>query len=130
MGLSLINFEEGAGRFAGAVRGGDEAGHFVFELQIPTFPELYGEWNAIFEANKTDFGIEIVSFGYRIRENVGNPHPNARLKFSGEQRNIIQRLITALFSSAEAREGIPPFTSKKGRFSGRVEFRPGWIVAS
>jgi hypothetical protein len=124
----LMNFEHGEAGFAGPIRGGDEALHFVFELRLPSFPALYGEWRPKFEVNGNDFGVEIVSFGYVYRANVANPHPGARRRFSVEQQSIIQRLITALFSSAEAREGIAPFSSKKATFLGGVRFSPGWII--
>jgi hypothetical protein len=130
MGLGLINFEDGAAGFAGPIRGGDEAGHFVFELCLSSRTSLYGEWRPKWEANGNDFDVEIVSIGYPIRENVSNPHPGARQRFSAEQQNLIMRLITALFSSAEARKGIAPFTSKKATFLGHVRFSPGWIILS
>jgi len=130
MGDSLINFEDGSARLAGTIRGGDEAGHFAFELRLDSLPALYGEWRPKFEANGNEFDVEIVSFGYLILENVSNPNPGARRKFSAEQIKVIQRLIATLFSSAEARKGTPPFTSKKGHFLGGVLFLPGWIILS
>jgi hypothetical protein len=130
MGTSMMNFEDGAACFAGLVRGGDEAGHFVFQLRLPAFPDIYGEWRPNWEANEIDFDVEIVTFGYLDRENVSNPNPGARRQFSADQKNIIQRLTTALFLSAEARQGIAPFSSKKGHFLGRVRFRTGWLIPS
>jgi hypothetical protein len=130
MGLGLIDFDGGAAGFAGLIRGGDEAGHFIFEVCLPSSSSLYGEWRVKFEANENDFNVEIVSFGYPIRENASNPHPGARRRFSAEEQNIIQRLITALISSADARKKVFPFGGKKARFLGGIRFSPGWIILS
>jgi hypothetical protein len=128
MELSLMDFDDGAARFAGSIRGGDEAGHYVFELRLRSLPILYGEWRPKWEPNGDAFNVEILRFGYLHVENASNPHPRARQQFSEEQRNAVQRLVIALFSSAEAREGVFPFTIQKGRCLGGVQFSPGWIL--
>ena len=114
-------------RFAGSVRGVDDAGHDAFELSVSGSQALYGEWTEIYSENGYDFEIEIVSFGYTYIENLGNTHPGARQKFGAHDVNSIRGLIEALFASEEARTGVPAFTSKDARYLGRVIFRPGWV---
>jgi hypothetical protein len=128
MGLSLMYFENGAARFAGTFRGVDEAGHYAFELQLSSLPPLYGEWKTKWEQNKIDFNAEIVSFGYLRPENIPNPNAGARRRLSTDQRDVAERLIVALFCSAEARNGTFPFTTKKGNFRGGVGFSSGWVL--
>jgi hypothetical protein len=128
VGVDWINFQDGAARFIGPVRGSDEWGHNAFELRLPSYPPLYGEFQPKWADNENDFDIEIVSFGFTDERNIANPNAGARRRFSLEQRSIIEGLIVALISSPEARTGISPFSSKKGRFLGHVYFRPDWIV--
>jgi hypothetical protein len=127
MGLDLINFPNGAAGFAGFPRGVDDRGHFAFELRLPSHPGLYGEYRPKFAENGNDYDVEIVNFGFVSRNNLGNPNVGARLRFSSQQREVIEDLIVALVSNPEAREGIPPFSSAKSHFLGRIHFLPGWI---
>jgi hypothetical protein len=128
VGVDLIKFRDGAARFRGPVRGSDEWGHDVFELRLLSYPPLYGEFQPKWADNENDFDIEIVSFGFTDERNIANPNVGARRRCSLEQRRIIEGLIVALILSPEARTGISPFSSKKGRFLGYVFFRPDWIV--
>jgi hypothetical protein len=88
---------------------------------------FYGEYRPKWAANQTDFDIEIVSFGFVDRDNIGNPVPTARQQFSGEQRKVVESLVKALIADPEARKGKPIFCSQKARFLGAVYFLPGWI---
>jgi hypothetical protein len=128
MGFELYKFPNGAARFAGMGPGADERGCFVFEVQLPSYPSLYGEFGPQWAENKNDYDIEIVSFGFTSRNNVGNPHAGARPRFSSQQRKIIEDLIVALASSPEAQSKVPPFSFKGSRFLGRIHFLPGWII--
>jgi hypothetical protein len=127
--LKGLDLPAGKIRFAGGVRGVDEAGHDAFELSLSGAPALYGEWRPIFSENGNNFNVEIVNFGYTSRDNLGNPHPDARRKFSAHDVSSIRGLIEALFASEEARARVAPFSSKKNPrgYLGRVIFRPGWI---
>jgi hypothetical protein len=128
MGLDWINLEGGNIRFAGSVRGVDGGGCDIFEIQAQSRPALCGEFRSRYADNQSDFDIDIVSFGFLDQRNVGNPHPDARQRFSAMERDLIERLTIALFADPKSREGIPPFTSTKGHFLGQVRFTPGWIV--
>jgi hypothetical protein len=128
MGTELYKFPNGAARFAGFPGGADERGHLVFEVQLPSYPSLYGEFGPQWVENKNDYDIEIVSFGFDSRNNVANPHPGARRRFSSQQRKIIEDLIVALVSSPEAQRKVPPFAFEGSRFLGRIHFLPGWII--
>jgi hypothetical protein len=128
VGVDLITFQDGAARFFGSVRGSDEWGHDAFELRLPSFPPLYGEYQPKWADNEYDFDIEIISFGFTDARNIANPNIGARRRFSSDQRRIIEGLIAALVSSPEAQTGVSPFSSKKARFLGHVFFRPNWIV--
>ena len=128
MGFDWINLEGGNIRFAGFARGSDEAGHDTFEIQVPSRSALYGEFRPSFADNHNDFEIEIVSFGFLDQKNIGNTHPGSRQRFSAMEQDLIERLTTALFADPESRNGITPFTSKKGHFLGQVHFTPGWIL--
>lgn len=113
--------------FAGSVRGVDEVGHHAFEVHLALSPEVYGEYRPKWAANKNDFDIEIVSFGFVDSKNPGNPSPTARRQFTDQQRKIVESLVKALFANPEARKGKPIFSSQKGCFLGGVHFLPGWI---
>jgi hypothetical protein len=128
MGLELYKFPNGAARFAGIPRGADERGHFAFEIQLPSYPSLYGEYRPLWAENKNDYDIEIVSFGFSSRDDLGNPYVGARQRFSLQQRKIIEDLIVALVSSPEAQSEVPPFSPNGSRFLGRIHFLPGWII--
>lgn len=113
--------------FAGTARGADDAPHSAFRIELPGRPLIYGEWVSIFLANGNDFSIAIASFGYASVANISNPHPNARLKFSQHEIAIIQELIEALFINENARSGIVPFSSSKGKFLRQIFYRADWI---
>jgi hypothetical protein len=128
MGVELYKFPNGAARFAGVPQGADERGHLVFEIQLPSYPPLYGEFRPQSTQNGNDYDIGIVSFGFASPDNVGNPHVGARRRFSLQQRKIIEDIIVALVSSPEAQSDVPPFAFNGSRFLGRIHFLPGWII--
>jgi hypothetical protein len=128
MAADSINFQNATARLVGLVRGGDEAGHYVFELHLPPFPILYGEYRPRWADNQNDFDVDIVSFGFRSKDNVGNPNAGARQRFASEQRAVLETLITALFARPEARKGKPPFAAAEDHFLGHVRFVSGWII--
>jgi hypothetical protein len=113
--------------FAGSVRGVDEVGHFAFEVHLPSSTPFYGEYRPKRAPNGNDFDIEIVSFGFVYRDNLGNAMPTARRQFTEQQRRIVECLVKGLFADPEARKGKPIFCSQKARFLGGVYFLPRWI---
>jgi hypothetical protein len=65
---------EGRVRFAGGIRGWDERGHDAYAVDVDG-KVMYGEIARTFLPNQNDFNIQIVSFGYGVREHVGMPRP-------------------------------------------------------
>lgn len=128
MAFDWIDLKDGRVRFSGMSRGSDEIGHDTFEIQLPTKPDLYGEYRAAWADNERDFSIEVVSFGYTNDRNVGNDHPDARYPFSNEERQKIERMAIALVLDSESQKGLPAFSLKGACFLGQVYFAPGWIV--
>ncbi len=129
MGVDVtVASPEGTIAFGGPVRGSDELGHDSFRVQLLNRPVLYGEWRPIFKENGNDFNVEVVSFGYGSESNLGNPHPQARNRFSAAEQQSIERLFRSLVANLPARHGISPFSSTKGRFLGGVSFAQGWIL--
>ncbi len=63
MGFDFINTEFGKARFSGGIRGGDEKGHKTFELDIPNYPPLYGEYITHYDDATGDITITIASCG-------------------------------------------------------------------
>jgi hypothetical protein len=111
---------------AGSVRGADEVGHDLFEIERddgpPPLRRLYLRFS---RPEKNDFNIEIGVFGYVDPYNVGNPHPKARHHFSAEESAAIEGLIRSYFLSN------PPIYAQRHLvpgFLGGVTFRPNWIL--
>lgn len=112
---------------AGAVRGTDEQGFNLFEIETADGPPLYGAYFYVFpDEEGYDFNIEIGLFGYVDPNNVGNLHPQARKHFKDEEWLTIGELIQGFFLSK------PDIFAKRWpqptRFVGGVTFRPNWII--
>jgi hypothetical protein len=97
----------------------------MFTVELEHRPPLYGEWRPKWAKNGNDFNAEIMDFGLLDAGAAGLPAPNRRMAFSAEERLGIERMIRALFASADARAGTVPFSG--GNFLGTVTFLRGWI---
>ena len=64
-------FSEGRARFIGGVRGPDELGHDGFVIEAVGFPAMYGEIIRRFAANKNEYDLEILAFGWPGKERNG-----------------------------------------------------------
>jgi hypothetical protein len=129
MGVDWIFLPQGKGRFIGLVRGGDEKGHAMFEIQLPGAPSFYGEYRAVRDVDE-NFDVEILNSGFGTGSNVGNPNPGARRTFSDDESKTIKTIIVALCHDKEAQRGIALFSSSKARFLGHVHFASDWILIS
>lgn len=69
-----VSATEGRARFAGGIRGWDERGHDAYAVDVDG-KVMCGEIARTFLADQNDFNIQIVSFGYGVREHVGMPRP-------------------------------------------------------
>ncbi len=125
--LFQVILPTGRVQFAGIPRSWDEIGRYAFSVELPNQPAMYGEWRAKFAENDNDFDVEIVSFGFLRASSLGDPTPAHRRQFSEGDISIIQELIVALIASPAATAQVVPFTSKKGKFLGKIHFLPGWV---
>jgi hypothetical protein len=127
--FAIVTFDTGRAAFALSGRAWDEVGHDMFAIQLHNRPVLYGEWREKWAANRNDFEVEIMSFGYRDAFRAGSPNLSDRNIFTSRERTILEDLIRRLFLSSSATKNVPSFTSTKGRFLGGVHFSDGWILA-
>lgn len=125
--FAALDFPKGKVAFVGVVRC-DEAGVDEFQVELHDRPVLYGAWRPSFAENGNDFDIEIISFGYTNKTNVGNIDPSARVRFSPEEISTIEGLVRDLFAHKDLREQFSPFSVKIARFLGAVRFLPGWVL--
>ena len=123
-----LNLHAGKIGFAGSVRGGDEAGHEAFWIELPRRPLMYGEWKSAWTDERNGFNAEIISFGYLSKNNIGNRHPQARQQLSVEEIAAVRSLILSLFGNDQAREGVFPFSIRESAYLGDVVFLPGWVA--
>lgn len=120
-------FSEGRARFVGGIRGGDECRHEVYALEFQG-RVIYGEISHAFLPNDNDYNIEVVSFGYGMEENVGNPHPRARGAYTEGELDIIRSLIVRLIRAGHTFEERPLLLMEtaKSHFMGKIIFRDAW----
>ncbi len=123
---ATLDFPNGRIAFIGTVRC-DDVGVKEFRVELPNRAPMYGAWRACFAENGNDFNIEIVTFGYGDKLNVGNPHPKARVRFTVEETTIVEELVHELFANRNLTAGLSPFSMKLARFLGGVKFLPRWI---
>jgi hypothetical protein len=129
--MPSIEHWTGKACFEGSVLG-DLGGHDIFMVQTKNGKELYGEWISVFESNRSDFKIEIVSYGFSKDQfgllNIENLA--TRTTVENNEILIIKNLIVTLFLNEEARKGILPFTlmSRGAKFLGNVDFRRRWVL--
>jgi len=117
---------EGTVAFAGTVRA-DDGGVREFWVELAGRPRMYGEWRTKWTPNENDFDIEIVTFGFGSKHNVGDPFPGARNVFTIHEEKKVIDLVARLFSNVERRSGLSPFRGNYSLFLGNIIFMPGWI---
>lgn len=114
-------------RFAGVARTWDERAHELFAVQLPGRPLLYGEWQPRFAKNGDDFDIEIVFFGLIDPGDAGMPLPARRVTVDPSERLKVETLVRSFFLNPDARARAFPFSSRRGKFLGRIDFLSDWI---
>lgn len=117
----------GRASFESVIRSWDELPVSAFSVELTGHVALYGIWRAKWAPNGHDFNVEIVSFGWVDRNNVGNPNPMTRRKLTVEQATDVRALVVALVEDVDVRRKILPFSSKTARFLGCIDFDDGWI---
>ena len=128
-------FSEGRACFSGGIRGWDERGHDTFAVEIDG-RVVYGEKSpAFFSSNHNDYNIQVVSFGYGMRESVGlinegGPGPYAQGIFSPAYLECVQRLVAQLIRAGLRVEDRPAVITEypDARFQGKLIFPVGWAV--
>jgi hypothetical protein len=116
----------GRASFESMTRSWDESPVDAFSIELTAHLALYGIWRPKWASNENDFDVEIVSFGWAGKHNIGNPYPMARTKLTVERVNDVKELIIALIEDVDARRKIVPFSSKTARFLGRIDFQDNW----
>lgn len=127
-------FPEGRACFSGGIRGWDERGYDTFAVDIDG-QIVYGEIARIFLPNHNDYNIEVVSFGYGMRESVGlrnedGPGPYAQGIFSPAYLEYVQSLVVQLIRAGLRLEDRPAVLTEypDAHFQGKVIFPVGWAV--
>lgn len=131
-----FQFPEGRVRFSGGIRGWDERGYDTFAVEIDG-DVVYGEIDNIFLDNHNDFNVEVVSFGYGMRENVGILNDgslgrHAQGRFSSTYLERVQSLVVQLVLAALRFEDRPTVLTEypTAHFQGKVIFPEGWAVGA
>jgi hypothetical protein len=128
--FNWVNLNQGRARFSGGIRGADEQGHETFAVEVNS-SIYYGEIKKTFLPDKSNYNLEIVSFGYFDVKDVGGPMRQPIINhFSEVDARRVQNLITALVSSASTWESKPSVMSQSdySRFMQEIHFRDEWIV--
>ena len=129
-------FPEGRARFSGGIRGWDERGYDTFAVEI-NGEVVYGDIARTFLPNHNDFNVQVVSFGYGMRESVGilNEYgslPNAQGIFPAAYLQRVQSLVVQLLRAAQNFEELPLVLTEfpNGHFQGKLIFPKGWAVGA
>ena len=123
-----ISRPTGRASFESVIRSWDESPQDSFSVELLGEQALYGIWRPNWAANEHDFDVEVVSYGWASKYNVGHPDPVTRRKLSAEQAADVQALVVALVEDRDVRTKISPFSSKTARFLGRIEFQENWVL--
>ncbi|TPK91633.1 hypothetical protein FJ934_21795 [Mesorhizobium sp. B2-4-12] len=123
--LDWITLGNGKARFVGLQLGADEEPHEVLAVELGEDGVYFGEFAAVYEPDGNHYGVEIISFGYNSKHNIGNHHPGARAAFSASEVGAIRDLILALILSAADK---PYPLKRRDLFRGGISFHNGWIV--
>jgi hypothetical protein len=131
-----MQFSEGRARFSGSIRGWDERGHETFAVELEG-EIVYGEIARAFLPNENDFNVEVTSFGYGMRENVGilndgGPGPQAQGIFSADYLQRVQSLVAQMLRMVLKLEDRPVVLTEypDANFQGKVIFPEGWAVGA
>lgn len=103
--------------------GGTDTFCVIFSGEYP----LYGAWKESFSSEYVT-SIRIISFGYRSRENVGNPHPAARDHISGERAAMVKILIEHLFYVLSREGDVLPFCIEGVTYDNHIAYDQDWIA--
>lgn len=129
-------FPGGRARFAGGIRGWDERGYDTFAVELEG-EVVYGEIAPAFLPNHNDFNVEVVSFGYGMRENVGilnegGPGPYAQGIFPPAYLQRVQSLVVQLVKTGLRFQVRPTILTEfpNAHFQGKVIFPAGWAVGA
>lgn len=127
---------EGRVRFAGGIRGWDERGHDTYAVDVDG-KVMYGEIARTFLADQNDFNIQIVSFGYGVREHVGMPRPadhdsHARGVADPETPQRVQSRLARWIQTGLYFEDRPRVLLEypHARFQGKLIFAEGWAAGA
>lgn len=110
------------------IRGWDELGRETFSIELHRI-EYFGELKKSFLPDGYDFNIEIVSFGYSDKNDVGMPsHGVACKAFTLNDLETASSLVVKLVQSTSHSKDAPFAMRKteKSHFKGEVFFRDGW----
>lgn len=119
-----IVFDQGKARMCGSQRDAGVGSREVFAIEIHQRPAYYGEFEINYLDDRTNYNIEIVSFGYGDRLGVGLPAPSARAAFSNEEIEAIKLTTIELMAGAQPK----PFPIHESTyFTGTILFRDGWV---
>jgi hypothetical protein len=123
---------EGRARFSGSIAGYvfsvDERPHETFCVEVNGL-DFFGEIHKIFDENGNNYNIEILSFGYKNKEDAGAPvDENWTVAFTKLQIEWIANIIRQLISVASKIDD-PPFVLRRAKelFLGNVIFKNGWV---
>lgn len=122
-----VGFPEGQARFSGGIRGGDERGHDTVAVSLGK-NVYYGEIKRRFLKNGNDFDVEVVSFGYLDRGDVGDAPFDPRETLSRAEIEATQALILQLVKAGTSSKEKPRILAEypDAHFMGKVLFREGW----
>jgi hypothetical protein len=131
-----LSLPEGTIAFHGNVQAGDR-GADEFRIELVGRQPLFGEWEHFYHKDRidkyaNDFDARIISFGYGSPTNVGNPHPGARLEFSIQEKQQIEKLIIEIFEREllklkSGNEESCIFRGRNPNYLGNVIFEDDWI---
>ncbi|TPI51520.1 hypothetical protein FJ420_33200 [Mesorhizobium sp. B3-1-3] len=123
--LDWVALGNGKARFVGQHIGADEEPHHVLAVELRNEGVYFGEFATAYESDENHFNIEIISFGYNSKNNIGNQHPGAKAEFNYSDSKAIHDIILELIFSP----GEKPYPLKQQEwFRGGVSFRKNWIV--
>lgn len=116
-------------QFSGGVRGWDELGHETFAVEIAG-TSWYGEIKQAYVENKHDFNLEVSSFGYSSRDNVGNLEGRAFFDRSAIDLVMLAtvKLVEKIYTLENENRPGPLYEVDGSHFLGTINFRDGWIL--
>lgn len=116
-------------QFSGGVRGWDELGHETFAVEIAATP-WYGEIKQIYAENQYDFNLEVTSFGYATRDNVGNLEGRAFLDRRAIEMVMVAttKLVETIYALENEGRPSPLYEVEGSHFLGTIHFRDGWVL--